>query len=184
MADFCRLRFYSSVSGSECRSTCSVSVGASYSNGPRCPSVCLSHANISETKRDRRMVTRKLKQESWLSDSESAVGFAIEVRFHHFGCFRVDFAHSYRNGRVGLVNVVNGSVGTVTSRHRTGQCVILAGSQQCGSSCSNGAKVVCDSPGCDMRFDLKLGTKLLSLSVGPNICDSTFVFQLARWCSG
>jgi len=36
-------------------------VGASYSNGPHCPSVCLSvcHANISETKRDRHMSTRK-----------------------------------------------------------------------------------------------------------------------------
>jgi len=38
-------------------------VTSSY-NGPRCPSVCLfclSHANISKTKRDRRMVTRKLE---------------------------------------------------------------------------------------------------------------------------
>jgi len=31
------------------------------------------------------------------------------------------FAHSDRNGPVGLVNVVNGSVGTVTGRHHTGQ---------------------------------------------------------------
>jgi len=30
------------------------------------------------------------------------------------------FAHSDRNGPVGLVNVVNGSVVTVTSRHQTG----------------------------------------------------------------
>jgi len=30
------------------------------------------------------------------------------------------FAHSERNGPVGLVNAVNGSVGTVTSRHHTG----------------------------------------------------------------
>jgi len=45
-------------------------VEASYSNGPRCLSVCLSHRNISEAKRDRRMVTRKLV-------------------FCHFGCFWV-----------------------------------------------------------------------------------------------
>jgi len=32
------------------------------------------------------------------------------------------FAHSDRNGLVGLVNVVNGSVGTVTSQHHTGHC--------------------------------------------------------------
>jgi len=30
------------------------------------------------------------------------------------------FAHSHRNRPVGLVNVVNGSVGTVSSRHHTG----------------------------------------------------------------
>jgi len=30
------------------------------------------------------------------------------------------FAHSDKNGPVGLVNVVNGSVGTVTSQHHTG----------------------------------------------------------------
>jgi len=34
-------------------------VGASYSNSPRCLSVCLSHANISQTKRDRPTVTMK-----------------------------------------------------------------------------------------------------------------------------
>jgi len=41
------------------------------------PSVCLSHVNISETKRDRRMVTGKFEQESGLPDSESAIRFAI-----------------------------------------------------------------------------------------------------------
>jgi len=53
-------------------------VGASYSNGPRCPSVCLSHANISETKQDRHVVTRKLQWEIRLPNSESAIRFTIE----------------------------------------------------------------------------------------------------------
>jgi len=49
------------------------------------------------------------------SDSRS------EVRFCHFGVFPGwHFAHSDRNGPAGLVNVVNSSVGTVTSRHHTG----------------------------------------------------------------
>jgi len=63
-------------------------IWGSHSNGPRCPSVCLSQANISETKRDRHMVTRKLEQ---------------------------------KTGPVVLVNVTNGSVGSVTSRHHTGR---------------------------------------------------------------
>jgi len=44
---------------------------------------CLSHANISRTKWDRCMVTRKVEWESGLPDSESS------IRFRHFGCFRV-----------------------------------------------------------------------------------------------
>jgi len=39
--------------------------------------VCLSHVNISETKQDRRMVTRKLKLETGLPDSESAIRFRV-----------------------------------------------------------------------------------------------------------
>jgi len=35
-------------------------MGTWYSNGPRCPSLCLAHANISEIKQDRYMVTKKL----------------------------------------------------------------------------------------------------------------------------
>jgi len=42
-----------------------------------CPSVCLSHANISEAKQDRHVLTKKLEYESRLPDSESAIGFAI-----------------------------------------------------------------------------------------------------------
>jgi len=78
------------------------------------PSVCLSHANISETKRDRHVVTRKLEYETELPDSESAIGSTVPP----FWVFlRRHFDHADRNGPVGLVN---GSVGTVTSRHHTG----------------------------------------------------------------
>jgi len=99
-------------------------VGASYSNGPCCPSVCPSvcHTQIcpklSET--DVLLLENSNRKPGFLiqnlpSDSQS------EVRFRHFGCFRVGtLFHSDRNGPVGLVNVVNGSVGTVTSRHHTG----------------------------------------------------------------
>jgi len=91
----------------------------SYSNGPRCPSACLSHANISETKPNRH--TGKLEQETGLPDSESAVRFAIGSTVQPFWVFTGwHFVHSDRNGPVGLVNVVNGSVGTVISRHHTG----------------------------------------------------------------
>jgi len=72
--------------------------GASYSNGPCCPSVCLSarpsvcvsQTNISVTKPDRRMVT--------IGNSNRKLGFPIqnlpsdsrsEVRFRHVGYFRV-----------------------------------------------------------------------------------------------
>jgi len=40
-------------------------------------SVCLSHANISETKRDRLMVTMKREKELGLLDSEPVIRFAI-----------------------------------------------------------------------------------------------------------
>jgi len=67
------------------------------------------------------MVTRKLEVESGLPDSESAIRFAIGSTVPPFWVFPgCHFAHSDRNGPVGLVNVVNGSVGTVTSRHHTG----------------------------------------------------------------
>jgi len=73
-------------------------------------SVNLSHANISETKRDGHMVTRKFEWETGLPDSESAIRFAIGL-FRHFGCFWVGTSpFSDKNGPVGLVNVVNGSV--------------------------------------------------------------------------
>jgi len=67
-------------------------VGASYSNGPRCLSVSLSP---------------KL----------SKIDLSTVPPFCMFQDWR--FAHSDRYGPVGLVNVVNGSVGTVTSRHYT-----------------------------------------------------------------
>jgi len=83
--------------------------------------VCLSHANISETKRNRRhMVTRKRKWETGLPNLESAIRFAIEYTVSPFWVFLGwHFVNSYRNGPVWLVNVVNISVGTVTSRHHT-----------------------------------------------------------------
>jgi len=56
-----------------------------------------------------------------LPDSESAIGFAIGSTVPPFWVFPGwHFARSDRNGPVWLVNVVNGSVGTVTSRHHTG----------------------------------------------------------------
>jgi len=62
------------------------------------PSLCLSHANISETKRD-----RKLIQETGLSDSESAIRFIVGSMVPPFGVFPGwHFAHSDRNGPVGL----------------------------------------------------------------------------------
>jgi len=79
-------------------------VGASYSSGTRCPSVCLSHMNISNTKQDRHMVTRKL---GFLIQNLPSISQS-EVQFRHFWCFRV--SHSDKNGPVGLVTVVNGSV--------------------------------------------------------------------------
>jgi len=48
-------------------------MGASYSNDKRCLSVCLSHANISETERDRPMVTIKGEWEIGVSDSVYAI---------------------------------------------------------------------------------------------------------------
>jgi len=59
------------------------------------------------------MVTRKLEWETGLSDSESATRFAIGSTVPPVWLFPGwHFAHSDRNGAVGLVN---GSVGTVTN---------------------------------------------------------------------
>jgi len=47
----------------------------------------------------------------------------LQVRYRHLGCFWVGSLalRSFRQKwPAGLVNVVNGSVGTVTSRHHTG----------------------------------------------------------------
>jgi len=67
------------------------------------------------------MVTRKLEYETGLPDSESAITFAIGSTVLPFWVFPGwHFAHSDRNGPVGLVNVVNGSVLTVTRWHHTG----------------------------------------------------------------
>jgi len=67
------------------------------------------------------MVTRKLEWEAGLPDPESAVKFAIGSTVPPFWVFLGwRFAHSDRNGPVELVNVVNGSVGTVISQHHTG----------------------------------------------------------------
>jgi len=93
----------------------------------RCPAIVMVHvvrlsrAHISETKRVKHMVSKELKQESRLPDLESAIGFVIRSMVLPFWVFPGwDFAHSDRNWPFGLVNVVNGSVGTVTSRHHTG----------------------------------------------------------------
>jgi len=68
------------------------------------------------------MVTMKHKYEFGLPDSESAIRFAIGSTVPPLWVFPGwHLTHSDRSGSVGLVNVVNGSVGTVTSRHRTGQ---------------------------------------------------------------
>jgi len=56
-----------------------------------------------------------------LPDLVSAIRFTIGSLVSPFWVFwGWHFAHSDRNGLVGLVNVVNGSVGTITSRHHTG----------------------------------------------------------------
>jgi len=69
----------------------------------------------------RPMVTRKLEWKTGLPDSESAIRFAIGSTVLAFWEFQGwHFAHPERNGPFGMVNVVNGSVGTVTSRHHTG----------------------------------------------------------------
>jgi len=67
------------------------------------------------------MVTRKVEYETGLPDSEYAIRFAMGSMGLPFWVFPGwHLAHSDRNGPVGLVNVVNGSVGTITSRHNTG----------------------------------------------------------------
>jgi len=53
-----------------------------------------------------------------IPDSESAIRFAIGSTVLPFWVF--PGWQTARNGSVGLVNVVYGSVGTVTSRHHTG----------------------------------------------------------------
>jgi len=63
-----------------------------------CPSVRLSVrlslANISESKRDRLMVIRKLEWESEIPDSESAIRFAIWSTVPlSILCFRVTFSY-------------------------------------------------------------------------------------------
>jgi len=75
------------------------------------------------------MVTRKLKQETGLLDSESAIGFVIRSTVPPFWVFLDSyFAHSDRNRPVGLVNVVNGSVETVALRRALWQPVIVTSS--------------------------------------------------------
>jgi len=63
-AEFCN---YLSNSGSpKMRACCGVSIVFN-----------ITKRHVSETKRDRRMVTRKLEQESGIPDSESAISFTI-----------------------------------------------------------------------------------------------------------
>jgi len=77
------------------------------------PFVCVSHANISEIKWVRSMVTIQCKQKLWLSDSEPVIRFAIGSMVLSIWVFWVwHFAHLDRNGALCLVN---GSVETVTS---------------------------------------------------------------------
>jgi len=78
--------------------------GASYSNGPRCPSVCLSYANITETKQGRHTL---------LGNSNRKPGFPIQNFVSPFWVFSGwHFSHSHRNGLVELVTVMSGSVGS------------------------------------------------------------------------
>jgi len=63
----------------------------------------------------------KREQKLGLLDSEAAIRFVIGSTVPPFWALSGwHFAHSDRNGLVGLVNVMNGSVGTVASRHHTG----------------------------------------------------------------
>jgi len=74
-------------------------------------SACLLHANISKTKRDRRVVTRKLEQEFGIPDSESVIRFTIGSTVPPIRVLSCrHFVHRYWNVDVGPVN---GSVGTV-----------------------------------------------------------------------
>jgi len=59
------------------------------------------------------MVTVKLEYETGLSDSESAIRFAIKS----VGTLLI---------QTGFVNVVNGSVGTVASQHRGGPAIVTS----------------------------------------------------------
>jgi len=67
-------------------------MGASFSNDTRCLSVCLSvcvsHANISETKRDTAMVTIKSERAVGVSDSESAIRFVTGSTVLPFWAFK------------------------------------------------------------------------------------------------
>jgi len=61
--------------------------------------------------------TRKLEQESGILESESSIRLTIGSTVPPFWVLPGwHFAHSDRNGPVGLVNAVNGSLRTVTNR--------------------------------------------------------------------
>jgi len=63
------------------------------------------------------MVTTKREYEPGLPDSESSIRFAIGSTVPPFWMFPGrHFAHSDRNGLVRLVNIANGSVGTVAGQ--------------------------------------------------------------------
>jgi len=119
---FCGARFVSrvcmiSMGCSPFRHRCSLAchnVGACYNNG--------LHVRMSYT-----WISPKLSEiDIWLlktglPDSVSAVRFVIGSMVVPFWAFLGwHFAQSVRNGLVRLVNVVNGSVGTVASRNRIG----------------------------------------------------------------
>jgi len=56
-----------------------------------CPSVVLSHVNISETKQDRPTVTGKSNRNPGFPIPNLPSDSRSEVRFHHFGCLWVAF---------------------------------------------------------------------------------------------
>jgi len=95
-------------------------VGASFSNGLRCPSVCHTRISPKQSGIEIRL----------LENSNRKPGFPIqnlpsdlrsEVWFRHFGCFRVgNFALRPFWQKWCTWPMDYGSVGTVTSRHHTG----------------------------------------------------------------
>jgi len=90
--------------------------------GPAVVIVHVVHLSVCHTRMSPKLSETNL---CLLGNSNRKPGFPIQNSpFWVFPGWR--FAHSDRNGPVELVNVVNGSVGPVTSWHHTGHCGRLA----------------------------------------------------------